>query len=126
MTSSSDLIDEINRRAALINPDVVFGMSYGNITHPNGNKLKDWKKGVRSIVLETNRGTVREATKIAFQLFPARRPKNHKGIWVLKLVFFYDTKHEECANLPSVQIHIATLINRQKVHYHLSTSCTDR
>ena len=116
MTSSSDLIDEINRRAALINPDVVFGMSYGNITHPNGNKQKDWKKGVRSIVLETNRGTVREATKIAFRLFPARRPKNHKGIWGLKLVFFYDTKHEECANLPSVQIHIATLINRQKVH----------
>ena len=116
MSSSSDFLDELNRRAHQINPKVHFGMNYGNINHPNGNS-KDYRDGTRAVALETNKDTIREATAIAFLLFPSRRVKGHISIFGMNLVFFYDTKHEECANLPSVQVNIATLIKRQSIHH---------
>ena len=41
MTSTEGFLNELNRRARQLNPDVVFGMSFSEMRHPNGERAKD-------------------------------------------------------------------------------------
>ena len=116
MTSSEEFINELNRVAHQYNPKVHFGISYSEMKNPNGERAKDWKNAIKSILLETNENELREATDILLKIFPGKRYAGHKRIWGMNLVFVYDCAHEDVDNLDIAQRNISTLINRQQVH----------
>ncbi len=115
MTSSDDFINEINRRAQQLNPKVWFGISYGAMNLPSGEKVQ-YSKAAKAVILECNADELREATDIALLLFPGKRVRGHKKVWGMRLVFVYDTKHPDVNNLDTAQSNIDTLITRQKTH----------
>ena len=124
MTSTDGLLNELNRRARQLNPDVVFGMSFSEMRRPNGERAKDWKKATRAVQLETNVGCMREATDIALRLFPGKRMKGHKPVWGMNLVFVYDIGHEDVDQLDTAQNNIDTLVSRQKMHMKYENRCS--
>lgn len=124
MTSTDGFLNELNRRAKQLNPDVVFGMSFSEMRRPNGERAKDWKKATRAVQLETNVGCMREATDIALRLFPGKRMKGHKPVWGMNLVFVYDIGHEDVDQLDTAQNNIDTLVSRQKMHMKYENRCS--
>ncbi len=124
MTSTDGFLNELNRRAKQLNPDVVFGMSFSEMRRPNGERAKDWKKATRAVQLETNVGCMREATDIALRLFPGKRMKGHKPVWGMNLVFVYDIGHEDVNQLDTAQNNIDTLVSRQKMHMKYENRCS--
>ena len=124
MTSTEGFLNELNRRARQLNPDVVFGMSFSEMRRPNGERAKDWKKATRAVQLETNNCCMREATDIALRLFPGKRTKGHKPVWGMNLVFVYDIGHEDVDQLDTAQNNIDTLVSRQKMHMKYENRCS--
>ena len=124
MTSTDGFLNELNRRARQLNPDVAFGMSFSEMRRPNGERAKDWKKAIRAVQLETNVSCMREATDIALRLFPGKRTKGHKPVWGMNLVFVYDIGHEDVDNLDTAQQNIDTLVSRQKMHMKYENRCS--
>ena len=125
LSSTGEFLDEINRRAALIKPHVVFGMNCAELRHPNIEKAKDWKSANKAIQLETNVNIIHDATEVALQLFPAKRPVTFKPIWGMNLMFMFDVSHPAVANLETAMINIATLINRNKRFREMEQRCTN-
>ena len=124
MTSTDGFLDELNRRAKQLNPNVAFGMSYSEMRRPNGERAKDWKKATRAVQLETNASCMREATDIALRLFPGKRMRGHKPVWGMNLVFVYDIGHEDVEQLDTALQNIDVLVSRQKMHMKYENRCS--
>ena len=114
LTATDEFLSELNRRAASLNPNVVFGMSCAELRHPNIPQCKDYKNANKAIQLETNAEYLTEATEIALRLFPAKRPKGFVPIWGMNCVFIFDYTHPAVQNLSAALTNLATLINRHQ------------
>ncbi len=125
LASTGEFLDELNRRAALIKPHVVFGLSISELRHPNIAPAKDFKSANKAISLETNANILEDATLVALKLFPAKRPAGFKPIWGMNLMFMFDVTHPAVANLDTALVNIATLISRNKRFRELESKCTN-